>query len=274
MAGTLAGAAFTSGITMSVYERFGTGGTALTVAALAGLPSLAAITVRESQPIRAGFRHTVNGVKSEITSAFKSRRTLLAMLCLAAPVGPGAAINLFPAIGREYKVSSEIIIVLTGFCGSLLGAGGCLLGGFIADRLNRWRAYFATSVAIGVFATMVAVAPQIDLVFTAAVPVYMVLAGIANATYTAVLLEIIADRSRATGALYTWLNNLGNLPMAYMTWLDGQGHRLGGTAGLFAVDGVGNIVPAVLLFWIVARAGVNVQARPHVIPTQAASASS
>lgn len=44
--------------------------------------------------------------------------------------------------------------------------------------------------------------------------------------------------------------------MAYMTWLDGQGHRLWGSPGLFAVDGIGNVIPTLLLFLLVARSGV------------------
>src|SRR5205085_9006338 len=54
MVGTLAGAALTSGITMSVYERFGTASAALVLAGLAGLPSLGSLVLRESELVTVG----------------------------------------------------------------------------------------------------------------------------------------------------------------------------------------------------------------------------
>jgi predicted MFS family arabinose efflux permease len=185
-------------------------------------------------------------------------------------VGPAAAINLFAAIGGEYHVAPDTVIVLTGFGGSLLTAAGCLAGGAVADRTNRWRAFLTTGLLLGVFATIVAAAPHIGIVFKSAVPVYLFLSGIVNATYTALLLEVIGRRRHATAALYTWLNNLGNLPVAYMTWLDGQGHRLWGTTGLFAVDGLGNVVPILLLFWIVVGTGID--RAPERLETEATAA--
>ncbi len=101
-----------------------------------------------------------------------------------------------------------------------------------------------------------ALAPRTASFFLAGAATYLFLNGVANATYSALILEVIGQGSRSAGAQYTWLNNLGNLPNAYMTWLDGQGHRLWGSPGLFAVDGIGNAIPSLLLFLLVARSGV------------------
>src|SRR5262249_23939496 len=155
----------------------------------------------------------VRAVHAEVLGAFRSRRTLLGMLCLAAPVGPAAAVNLFSAIAGQYHVGSETTIIMTGFGGSALAACGCLLGGLFADHMNRWRAFLSAGLVIGIFAILVAGAPRVALVFVAAVAVYMILSGVASATYTALLLEVIGKDSRATAGLYTWLNNLGNLPV-------------------------------------------------------------
>ena len=139
---------------------------------------------------------------------------------------------------------------------SLLTTAGSLAGGFMADRLNRWRALLGLALVMSVWAAAAAASPRSPAVFLVAVPVYLVLSGGANAAYTALLLEIGAGR-RAASAQYTWLNNLGNLPVAYMTWLDGQSHRFWGAPGVFAVDGLFSAVPILLLFWLVARTGVD-----------------
>lgn len=47
-----------------------------------------------------------------------------------------------------------------------------------------------------------------------------------------------------------------------MTWMDGQGHRLWGSPGLFAVDGTGTAVAVALLAVLVVRSGVTKTVEP------------
>jgi hypothetical protein len=122
--------------------------------------------------------------------------------------------------------------------------------------VNRWSALLGAGLVVGAAAVIIAAAPRTAPVFLVGVTCYLVLCGVANAAYTALILESIGRGARSAGAQYTWLNNLGNLPVAYMTWLDGQGHRLWGSPGLFAVDGIGNIIPILLLILLVVRSGV------------------
>jgi predicted MFS family arabinose efflux permease len=133
---------------------------------------------------------------------------------------------------------------------------GCLLGGRIADRMNRWTAFLSTGLVIGIAAILIAIAPRTAPVFVGCAACYLILSGAANATFSALILEAIGGGERSAGAQYTWMSNLGNVPLAYMTWLDGQGHRLWGSPGLFAVDGFGNVIPILLLFVVVARSGL------------------
>lgn len=254
--GVLAGGTLIAGITMSCAEKFGVAVAAFVLAAFAALPSLTALAVAEPESARTALLPALRCVNSDIFGAFKSRRMLIAMLLLIAPTGPGAAAALFPAVASEYRMSSAATIILTGFTASIFTALGCLLGGAIADRMNRWTAFLGAGLAIGSAAILIAAAPRTALVFVAGAAGYLILSGVANATYSAFILEVIGRGPRSAGAQYTWLNNLGNVPVAYMTWLDGQGHRLWGPPGLFAVDGFGNAIPILLLCLLVARSGV------------------
>ena len=44
------------------------------------------------------------------------------------------------------------------------------------------------------------------------------------------------------------LNSAGNLPIAYMTWLDGMAYRKGGVRGTMTMDAAANGLFSVLLF--------------------------
>jgi MFS family permease len=245
-----------AGITMWCAERFGTATAAFVLAALVSVPSLAALAIAEPASTRVALLPALSRVTADIINSFQSRRKLLAMLAFVLPVGPGAAAMLFSAIAGEYRLSSGATIALTGFTGSILMAVGCLLGGRIADRMNRWSAFLSTGLVIGIAAILIAIAPRTTPVFVVCAACYLILSGANNATFSALILEAIGGGGRSAGAQYTWMSNLGNAPLAYMTWLDGQGHRLWGSPGLFAVDGFGNVIPILLLWVLVARSGV------------------
>ncbi len=69
-------------------------------------------------------------------------------------------------------------ILLTGFGGSLLTAAGCLLGGVMADRMSRWRAFLGTGLVFGLFAMAAAGAPRTAGVLITIVALYLILAGV------------------------------------------------------------------------------------------------
>jgi hypothetical protein len=62
------------------------------------------------------------------------------------------------------------------------------------------------------------------------------------------VLEVLGPRRHAAGTSYSLLTASGNLPISYMTWLDGLGFKSGGTRGLTGVDGLANLGGAALLF--------------------------
>jgi hypothetical protein len=54
------------------------------------------------------------------------------------------------------------------------------------------------------------------------------------------VLDILGRRKHAAASGYTLLSSAGNLPIVYMTWLDGLGYRHSGARGLAMVDAVAN----------------------------------
>jgi len=61
-------------------------------------------------------------------------------------------------------------------------------------------------------------------------------------------LEVIGPRRHAAGTSYSLLVASGNVPVVYMTWLDGLGFKQAGARGLAGVDALANGAFAVLLF--------------------------
>jgi hypothetical protein len=54
------------------------------------------------------------------------------------------------------------------------------------------------------------------------------------------VLDIVGRRKHAAASGYAILNSAGNLPIVYMTWLDGLGYQHWGARGLMATDAAAN----------------------------------
>ena len=63
-------------------------------------------------------------------------------------------------------------------------------------------------------------------------------------------------RDHAAGTAYALFVATGNVPILYMTWLDGVGYRYGAVRGLMTVDALANGIGALVLL-LVARAAAR-----------------
>ena len=57
-----------------------------------------------------------------------------------------------------------------------------------------------------------------------------------TAVFTAVALEFLGASGKSGSARYAIINSLGNLPVAYMSWLDGRGYAHGGPRAMPGID--------------------------------------
>jgi predicted MFS family arabinose efflux permease len=132
-----------------------------------------------------------------------------------------------------------------------MGIGG-LAGGFICDRLHRMTAYALFGMLAAVFAVWLALAKATPFTYAAGYSGYAFSTGLAYTAFIAVVLDVLGHGRRAAASGYSLLISFGNLPVTYMTWLDGVGYKHAGTRGLMGVDALGNGLVGLLLL-LVAR---------------------
>jgi PAT family beta-lactamase induction signal transducer AmpG len=223
------------------------------VGAMVFLPSLAALAIHEPRPVPAPGKEGVGAMLRELAAMFRSRRGLLGFAIFISPMGAAAAMNLFSGVGVDYHASEQTVVWINGVAGGLLTAGGSLVGGWICDRMDRRVAYAFAAILSALCSAGMAFAPLTELTYEVGVSLYLAAAGIAYAAFSALELEVIGAAGRSAGTQHTLFTASANLPVVYMTWLDGQGYKRFGPRGLVGTDGFSNIAAAAICLLLLRR---------------------
>ena len=182
----------------------------------------------------------------ELRGVLASRGGRIALLLAALPIGTGAAQFLFGSLGAEWNASADTVSFALGAAGGVAIVLGCLTGGFLADRMDKPRAY-ALCCALGVAAALFIVAsPRTSVGYMVATLFYTFTLGLCVASLTALVLSLIGEHAAATKInLFFAINTLGGLAMLR---LDGFAHDRWATNGMLLVEiAVGGVSIGVFL---------------------------
>src|SRR5262249_49164333 len=108
-------------------------------------------------------------VARDLWGVARSRMGFLALVLCFLPVCTGAASGLWSAIASDWHASVNTVALATGVASGVLSAIGCLVGGWICDRMNRKAAYAVYGVLQALCAVAMALAPRTEwayIVFT------------------------------------------------------------------------------------------------------------
>ena len=127
---------------------------------------------------------------------------------------------------------------------------GCLLGGWICDRMNRQAAYALFGVLQAACAVAMAMAPRTEGSYVLYTSLYAVTSGLTYAGFSAFVLEAIGTGAAATK--YNAYASLSNTPIWLMTQVDGWAHGRFGPAGMLYTEAVCGMLGLVLFVSVVA----------------------
>ena len=145
-AANLGGGAFGAMLTMWLATRlpFRTLGMIITFAVLASTLFL----LRFPQPAEPvlGLRQIFGGTFRSVVQTSRQPQVLTGFLLFLTPVGCVAAINLFAGLGNEFHASPQWVVWITGAGAAITSAFGSVVGGYIADRVDRGVLYISGGV--------------------------------------------------------------------------------------------------------------------------------
>lgn len=259
---------------ISKYSSVAVAGEALAI--LTALSALGAALIHEPRPVevaRTGSllgaaRQSLAAIGRDLWSMVKSREGWTGIVICAVPVGAGALTNIFSGMAPEYGASEDVVAMVNGLWGGVVGAVGSFLGGWLADRMNRRVAYAISGVLIAASALAMMVGPMTATTYTWGTLLYNFATGISFAALAAFVLEMVGH-SVAAATKYTLFIAVANLAGSYVTALDGWASELHhvGARGALAADAaltLAGIAVLAAMVWLTRRPGAQ--------PAQAAEA--
>jgi len=163
------------------------------------------------------------------------------------PMGSGAAIGLLPGIAQDYHVSGQQMAWMNGLGGAFLTAAGSLAATFIPTRISASVAYLSVCLINEVTLLVLWLCPASPATYFIGSTLYLFTIGTCYAMFTAVVLEFMGHSGKSGSGRYSIINSLGNVPVVYMTTVDGHGAKLFGARGLAGTDAVVGAIGAVIL---------------------------
>ena len=244
MAGNVGGTGLLGALAIWLGDHLSPQAAGLIMAGIVLASALPVFTLVEPQEVadRAGEWLSVLGQRArsigrDLWSTVRSREGITGLIILASPVGCGALTNLFSALAPDYQAPASTVELVNGLGGGLTGAAGSVLGGYLADKMNRRLAYGLAGGLTALCALAMAAAPMNPTSYALGTLSYSFANGIAFAAFAGMVLEMVGH-SPAVTTKYTLFTAVSNQAILYTTWLDGKAGARWGTRGSVAFDGV------------------------------------
>jgi MFS family permease len=144
--------------------------------------------------------------------------------------------NLWSAVADDWKASANVVALVTGVLNGIVSAIGCIISGWIVDRFGRWLAYFGFGVVLALVAIVIAIIPRTPPAYQIGVLVYALFTGTNYAAFSAIVVHAIGKGVASTK--YAFCQSLGNLPVVYMTALNGYVHDRYGPSWMLMTEAI------------------------------------
>jgi MFS family permease len=185
------------------------------IAALFFVPT---VNADREMRLSAGFKT----IRTDIKELFRSPIAVYTTLIILVPIGAGGAANIWSSVAGDWKAGAGTVALVTGVFSGLISAVGCVFGGWVADELGRWWAYLGAGTLIALVTLLMSVFPFTPFNYAAGVLLYAFMMGFAYAAFSAIVLLAIGKGLASTK--YALLSSVSNIPVVYMTALDGWLH--------------------------------------------------
>jgi predicted MFS family arabinose efflux permease len=146
---------------------------------------------------------------------------------------------------------------------------GALSGVLIPADWDRRLTYAGAGLTNALAAIVLLIANRSSVYFWGTL-LYLLTAGLCNARFVALLLDVIGPDDRDPSTWFSVLLSAGQIPIASMIWLEGQTFTKFGTHGLLWTDAAANLLMFAIVAAVFLTRGLGLRNLPAPKPNASA----
>lgn len=170
----------------------------------------------------------------DVLGLVRHRIGLLACFLMLLPIGSGGLQQLWAAIAKDWNAGAGYVEWAAGLLSGVVSIPGCIAGGWLADRIDKKRAYSLFGIVLSAVAVAMAFGPRTPVAFLLFACLYNAVVGFCYGAYSAVTLEAIGQGAAATK--FNLISSLSNVPILVVTLVDGWAETKFGATGMLYTE--------------------------------------
>jgi MFS transporter, PAT family, beta-lactamase induction signal transducer AmpG len=201
----------------------------------------------------------------EILTLLKRREVLVVLLLFLSPCSSFVMPNLLGGLGADFHASARAVSFWGGVGAFIPGLLGCFVFPVIARRVRLRFFYLANGILGCLFTLSLVVMPHTTGTFAAALFGEYLFQAVAFSIQIGIVFEAIGPDNPLAATTFSFLTAATNVPVTYVTLLDGRAYAKAGITGTLFVDAAIGIVTCLVAGTVLAR----MEARRAVVAAEA-----
>lgn len=178
----------------------------------------------------------------DLYAVCRRRDSMIGLICFAAPTACFALTNSFSSLGSEFHATERQVTAINGTGVAVACSIGCLVGIWFCNRFLRRNVYIVTGFLSAAAALALLVTPHTLNCYMGGVLAYNFFQGVSYTAFSSFCYEIVGPASPLSGTQMSLLAAAANLPISYMTAIEGGAHTRWGLTGMLATDAISTLV--------------------------------
>lgn len=206
----------------------------------------------------------------EVVSLLGRREVVIVLLLFLSPCSSFVLPNLLGGLGADFHASARVVSLAGGAGAFVPGLIGCFLFPVIARRLRLRSFYFANGILGCLFTLSLVVLPHTTTTFALAVFGEFLFQAVAFSIQIGIVFDAIGPENPLAATTFSFLTAATNVPVTYITLIDGHAYSIGGITALLFTDAAIGILTCSIAFILLGKFDSRVarQKRLSIASTQ------
>jgi PAT family beta-lactamase induction signal transducer AmpG len=243
---------------------------ALLLGSLVFLPTVAFPLIPAPGPDRRLAGESFAQFNQEVLSLLKRREVVVVLLLFLSPCSSFVLPNLMGGLGADFHASSRAVSFWGGVGAFFPGLLGCFVFPVIARKVPLRFFYLGNGIVGCLFTLSLVLMPHTTGTYATTLFGEYLFQAIAFSIQIGIIFEAIGPDNPLAATTFSCLTAATNVPVTYVTLLDGRAYATAGITGTLVVDAAIGIVTCLVAGTILARiraGGTRVKKNPVIAET-------